>query len=132
MRKRLQRFSNLFVIGLLRSPLHHLASGSLLLLTYRARPSGRRFTIPVMYAEHDGTVTIFVGHPERKKWWRNLRGCAEVEVRLRGRRFLGHGAVVDERSAAGTYLRRYPRSRTTIERENSPTFVRVAELRPIK
>jgi F420H(2)-dependent quinone reductase len=132
MRKRLQRFSNLFVIGLLRSPLHRLASGSLLLLTYHARRSGRRFTVPVMYAEHDGTLTIFVGHPERKKWWRNLRGGAEVEVRLRGRHLMGHGAVVDDRAAVGTYLDRYPRSRTAIERENSPTFLRVAELRPIK
>ena len=132
MRKRLQRFSNLFVIGLLRSPFHHLASGSLLLITSHARPSGRRFTIPAMYAEHDGAVTIFVGHPERKRWWRNLRGGAEVEVRLRGRHLMGHGAVVDDRAAVGTYLDRYPRSRTAIEGEHTPTFVRVAELRPIK
>jgi len=54
MRKHLQRFGNLFVIGLLRSPLHRLASGSLLLITYRGRRSGRRFTIPVIYAEREG------------------------------------------------------------------------------
>jgi len=46
------------VIGLLRSPLHRLASGSLLLITYHGRSSGRCFTIPVMYAERDGTLTI--------------------------------------------------------------------------
>jgi hypothetical protein len=89
MRKHLQRFGNLFVIGLLRSPLHRPASGSLLLITYRGRRSGRRFTIPAMYAERDGALTIFVGHPERKRWWRNLRVGAEVEVRLRGRRLRG-------------------------------------------
>jgi hypothetical protein len=50
-----------FVIGLLRSPLHRLASGSLLLITSRGRSSGRRFTIPVMYAEREGTLTIYVG-----------------------------------------------------------------------
>ena len=41
---------------------------------------------PVMYAEREGTLTIFVGHSERKRWWRKLRVGAEVEVRLRGRR----------------------------------------------
>lgn len=125
MRKRLQRFGNLFVIGLLRSPLHCLASGSILLLTYRGRRSGRRFTIPVMYAEREGTLTIFVGHPERKTWWRNLRDGAEVEVRLRGRRLRGRATVV---AAGETYLARYPRARTAIEAADSPTFVRVAGL----
>jgi hypothetical protein len=42
MTKQLQRFGNLFVIGVLRSPLHRLGSGALLLITYRGRRSGRR------------------------------------------------------------------------------------------
>ena len=130
MRKHLQRFGNVFVIGLLRSPLHRLASGSLLLITYRGRRSGRRFTIPVMYAEREGTLTIFVGHPERKRWWRNLRVRAEVEVRLRGRRLRGQAEVVEDSAAAETYLDRYPRSRTAIEAADSPTFVRIAALTP--
>jgi hypothetical protein len=104
--KHLQRFGNLFVIGLLRSPLHRPASGSLLLITYRGRRSGRHFTIPAMYAEHDGAPTIFVGHPERKRWWRNLRVGAEVEVRLRGRRLRGQGAVVEDVAALENHLDR--------------------------
>jgi hypothetical protein len=130
MRKHLQRVGNVFVIGLLRSSLHRLASGSLLLITYRGRSSGRRFTIPVMYAEREGTLTIFVGHSERKSWWRNLRGGAEVEVRLRGRRLRGQAAVVGDSGAVETYLVRYPRARTTIEAADSPTFVRVTALTP--
>jgi deazaflavin-dependent oxidoreductase (nitroreductase family) len=130
MRKHLQRFGNLFVIGLLRSPLHRLASGSLLLITYRGRRSGRRFTIPVMYAEREGTLTIFVGQPEQKRWWRNLRGGAEVEVRLRGRRLRGQAEVVEDSAAVETYLDRYPRARKAIEVADSPTFVRVAALTP--
>jgi F420H(2)-dependent quinone reductase len=125
MRKHLQRFGNLFVIGLLRSPLHRLASGSLLLITYRGRSSGRNFTIPVMYAECEGTLTVFVGHPEQKRWWRNLRGGAEVEVRLRGLRLRGQAEVVEDSAAVETYLGRYPRARTAIEAADSPTFVRV-------
>jgi hypothetical protein len=111
MRKHVQRFGNLLVIGLLRSPLHRPASGSLLLITYRGRRSGRRFTIPVMYAERDGALTIFVGYPERKRWWRNLRVGSEVQVRLRGRRLRGQAEVFEDVAGLESYLDRYPRAR---------------------
>ena len=127
MRKRLLRLGNFFVVGPLRSRLHRLASGSILSLTYRGRRSGRRFTIPVMYAEREGTLTIFVGHSERKTWGRNLRDGAEVEVRLRGRPLRGQATFV---AADQTYLQRYPRVRAAIEAAESPTFVRVTGLEP--
>ncbi len=126
MRQRLQRLGNLFVIGLLRSPLHRLASDSLVLITYRGRSSGCRFTIPVIYAERDGTLTIFVGHPERKQWWRNLRGGADVDVWLRGGLERRRADVVNDRAAADTYFERYPRARMTIQAADSPIFVRLA------
>lgn len=131
MRKHLQRFGNLFVIGLLRSPLHRLASGSILLITYRGRRSGRRFTIPVMYAEREGTLTIFVGHPGQKRWWRNLRGGAEVEVILRGRHLRGQAEVAKDSAAVETYRGRYPRARVAVEAADPLIFVRVAALTPI-
>jgi len=34
-------------------------------------------------------VTIGVGWPERKVWWRNLRQPAPVEIRIRGRTYAG-------------------------------------------
>jgi deazaflavin-dependent oxidoreductase (nitroreductase family) len=131
MRKHLRRIGNVLVIGLLRSPLHPLASGSLLLITYRGRSSGRRFTTPVMYAEREGTLTIFVGHSERKRWWRNFRGGGEVEVRLRGRCRRAQADIVRDSAAVETYLARYPRARATIDAADSPTFVRVNALTPI-
>ena len=82
-----------------------------------------------MYAEREETLTIFVGHPEPKKWWRNLRAGAEVEERLRGHRLRGHAEVVEDSAAAETYLGRYPRARTVIEAADSPTFVRIATLK---
>jgi deazaflavin-dependent oxidoreductase (nitroreductase family) len=128
--KSLQRLGNLFVIGLLRSPAHRLLSGSLLLISYRGRRSGRRFTIPVMYAERDGTLTVFVGHPERKTWWRNLRNGAEVEVRLHGDRLRGEAAVASDAATASTYLERYPRARAAIRDAERVTFVRITDLEP--
>jgi hypothetical protein len=67
---------------------------------------------------------------ERKRWWRNLRGGAEVEIRLRGRRRRGQAEVVKDSAAVATYVDRYPRARTAIEVADPPTFVRVAALTP--
>jgi hypothetical protein len=128
--KRLLRLGNLFVIVLLRSPAHRLLSSSLLLISFRGRRSGRRFTIPVMYAERGGMLTVFVTHPERKPWWRNMRKGAEVEVRLRGDRLRGQAAVASDAAVAGTYLERYPRARAAIRAAEPATFVRIRELEP--
>jgi hypothetical protein len=79
--------------GLLRSPLHRLASGYLALITVTGRRSGREYTFPVGYSERNGRVVIGVGWPERKSWLRNLRepapfdsACAASIVRARGSR----------------------------------------------
>ena len=57
----------------MRSPAHRLASGRLALITYTGRKSGREYTIPVLYRDKGDEVTIGVGWPERKVWWRNLK-----------------------------------------------------------
>ena len=41
---------------LLRSPAHRLLSGSVLLLQYTGRRTGRRYGLPVMYASSGGEV----------------------------------------------------------------------------
>jgi hypothetical protein len=78
------RAANPFVTGLLRSPLHRLASGNLALITVTGRLSGREYTFPVGYSESDGRLLIGVGAAEQKRWWRNLRQPAPVRLRLRG------------------------------------------------
>src|SRR3954471_23711964 len=79
---------------LLRSPLHRLVSGGLVLITVTGRRSGREFTFPVSYQQDGEVVRIGVGWPEQKQWWRNLRGAgAPVRLRLRGRARSGHGVV---------------------------------------
>ena len=59
---------------ILRSPLHRLTSGRLALITYAGRKSREEYTIPVLYRDKGEEVTIAVGWPERKVWWRNLTG----------------------------------------------------------
>lgn len=68
---------------LLRSPLHGLASGSLMLITFTGRRSGRRFTTPVRYIRRGDAIRCFTG--AESKWWRNLKGGAEVTLRIAGR-----------------------------------------------
>jgi NADPH:quinone reductase len=85
----LNRTGNPIVKAILRSPIHRLASGRVALITVTGRRTGRRFTIPVEYVRRDDRVTINVGWPERKRWWRNLRQPAPVVVRLGGRDYTG-------------------------------------------
>ncbi len=56
---------------LLRSPLHAIASGSLALLHFRGRKSGREFVTPLSYVRENGTVCFLSAHSTR--WWMNLR-----------------------------------------------------------
>jgi hypothetical protein len=96
----LNHTANPLVKLLLRSPLHGLASGGLAVLTVTGRRSGRRFTFPVGYSRRDDRVTIDVGWPERKLWWRNLRKPAPVEIRIQGRDYRGT-AVAEGDEATG-------------------------------
>ena len=76
---------NPLVALLLRSPLHGLASGGLMLLTFTGRRSGRRFTIPLGYQRDGDVLTVMVSYASRKQWWKNYREPGPVELRLRGR-----------------------------------------------
>jgi hypothetical protein len=68
---------------LLRSPLHGLISGGLLLLTYSGRKTGKTYRIPLSYIK-DGEDLLILTF-KRRTWWRNLKGGVPVSVRLKGR-----------------------------------------------
>ncbi|HLE43532.1 MAG TPA: nitroreductase/quinone reductase family protein [Methylomirabilota bacterium] len=124
------RVVNPFVRAILRSRLHGLLSGSLVLLSYTGPRSGRRITLPVMYAEDASGLVVFVGRPELKRWWRSLRGAAPVTVRLRGqeRTALAEVAAADtEAIEAGlrVYLARFPRAAKAFPGAEGAVMVRV-------
>ncbi len=61
------------------------------------------------------TLYIVPGMPERKTWWRNLKGGLPVQVTLRGQVLNGSARLLDPRSDAaecvtglGHYLGRFP------------------------
>lgn len=96
--------TNVVVRLLLRSPLHFLLSGDLMLLTYTGRTSGKSYTIPVAYAREGDVVTVFTYHA----WWKNLPGGASVVVEVKHRRFCGTAEVIrDDETAITTALLAY-------------------------
>jgi F420H(2)-dependent quinone reductase len=101
----LNRTGNPAVRLLLRSPLHPLLSGSLALLTVTGRQTGKKHTFPVAYKQDGDNVTVIVGSPEHKRWWRNLEEPgAPVQIRLRGTTQTGH-ALAHGTEAKGVQVR---------------------------
>jgi deazaflavin-dependent oxidoreductase (nitroreductase family) len=90
------RAINPFVSAVLRSPVHRLLSGQVLLLTVTGRRSGRAYTFPVGYVREADALTILSG---RHTWWKNLRGGAPVAVLLAGRQRTGRAEVIEDRAA---------------------------------
>ena len=78
--------------AILRSPAHRIVSGRVALITYTGRRTGRDYTIPCFYRDKGDEVTIAVGWPDRKVWWRNLTGedGAAVRLLIRGHGVRGH------------------------------------------
>jgi deazaflavin-dependent oxidoreductase (nitroreductase family) len=93
----------------LRSPLHAMISKTTLLITFTGRKSGKTYTTPVSYSQHNDRVYIFT-HAD---WWKNLRSGTPVTVRIRGREFQGLAEPIAEDKqavAAGlmAHLRKVP------------------------
>ena len=98
----INRLVNPLVRTILCSSAHSLLSGSLAVLTYTGRTSGRRHSLPVMYAESNGELVVFAGRPPDKRWWRNFLAGGPVRIVLRGRRLEGRAeAILDDAATIG-------------------------------
>ena len=99
---------------LLRSPAHFLMSGSLLLITFTGRRSGRSYSTPLRYVRDGETIRCFSSKETR--WWRNLsdpKGSARIWLTIQGAGAPYQASViVDEperiRKLLADYLRRHP------------------------
>ena len=103
---------NDFVKILLNSPLQGLLGSNLMLITVLGRKSGRSITTPVNYYRV-GNILWVISKRDRK-WWRNVRGGADVILRLQGRTMQACAeAITDEQvigAQIGEYLRHLPMS----------------------
>lgn len=73
---------NPIVALLLRSPLHFLASKSLMVVTFWGRKSGKQYSTPVRYLRVDNTIVSFSS--DGTAWWRNLRNGAKANLLVEG------------------------------------------------
>jgi deazaflavin-dependent oxidoreductase (nitroreductase family) len=94
------RLVNPVIAAVLRSPLHWVASDSLLLLTFTGRRTGREYTTPVGYRRLDGRLLVFT----HSNWWQNLRGGAPVTLRLRGEIREARAVPVTDPATVASYL----------------------------
>lgn len=104
------RLGNPILGALLRSPLHSMLDGSMLLISVTGRRSGRVYTTPVNYLLDGDTLTII--SLRERTWWRNLRGGAEVGLHLRGEDRNGRATLSEDdagvTAALGQVLARIP------------------------
>ncbi len=91
-----QRVGNTVVKLVLRSPLHRVLSGKLLIITVIGRRTGHIYRNPVAYVRHDDHLLIGTS----AGWRRNLRVGEPVRIRLRGANVDAEWEVVTEEDRA--------------------------------
>lgn len=101
----LTSFFNPFMVLLLRSPLHILASKSTLLITFTGRKSGKSYTTPVNYVSRGDL--LYIVSLRSRTWWRNLRGGAKVNVCLPGNNLEAAGEVIEDHESVTAELMEY-------------------------
>ena len=89
---------NAIVTTVLNSPLHGMMSGSVLVLTYKGRKSGKEYATPLEYLKLQDELLVI--SQRTHTWWRNFVGGAQgvpVSVRLQGNlRAANARAILDE------------------------------------
>ncbi len=75
--------ANIFVKILLRSRLHWLLSGNVVLLVVVGRKSGKAYLVPVNYRRSDGGISVMTYR--RRQWWRNIETGSQLPVYFRGK-----------------------------------------------
>jgi hypothetical protein len=101
---------NPIVAGLLRSPFHGVASGSLCVLAYRGRRSGKRYATPLSYVREGSRILLLSSHNTR--WWKNfVDEPRAVEVEIARETHRGRAkATVDDGEAFRDGVRRFLRA----------------------
>lgn len=85
------------VLRLLKSTAHWMIGGTITALRVTGTVSGDIHEFPVDYRRvGPTTLEVTPGAPETKKWWRNLRTAAPVQVLLK-REWVDATGVVEDR-----------------------------------
>lgn len=101
------RIMNPIMATIIRSPLHRAVSGSLMLLIFDGRKSGKRYVIPVGYVEDGNTLYIF----SHSNWAKNFSTPARVGMRLRGNLVRGTAQIIDDPALTAQIVERFVHDR---------------------
>ncbi len=100
------RFVNPAVRAVLRSPLHGLASGKLLVIELVGARSGSTLSLPVAYRRIGASeLRVYVGDSEHKLWWRNLREPRQVKLYVRGAELAATAKAQEDDGSVDVVLR---------------------------
>ena len=82
-----------------------------MLITFTGNKSGRQYTTPVRYIRVGDLIRCFTS--AENKWWRNLRGGADVMLRVQGENKKFRAAAIEDdpdriREALVHYLAAFP------------------------
>ena len=73
-----------------------------MLITFTGRKSGRLYTTPVNFIQlEDHLLTISL---RKRTWWRNLRGGAHVQLKLKGKQIEANAEVYENLEDVADYL----------------------------
>jgi deazaflavin-dependent oxidoreductase (nitroreductase family) len=97
---------NDFVKFFLRTPLY-IFMGDTMLITVTGRKSGKKYTTPVGFYR-DGNL-LWVLSSRDRTWWRNVRGGAQVEMRIRGKDMSGYAETLTDEDAVAKQIMEYAR-----------------------
>jgi deazaflavin-dependent oxidoreductase (nitroreductase family) len=87
---------------ILKTPLHVLMSGRLMLISFNGRVTGRPYTTPVSYVWEEDSLLV----PGGGSWWKNIETAPQAEVLLRGTWAVVIPEVVREPPALRELMRR--------------------------
>jgi hypothetical protein len=82
--------------ALLQLPLHPLFSGTLMLITYKGRKSGKVYIHPIGYFEWGPDELLAF---TSARWWVNMLGGAPVRLLVKGRWLEAVPTIIRERAA---------------------------------
>jgi hypothetical protein len=90
--------------AVLRSPLHGIASRSVMLITFTGRKSGKTYITPISYLREGDTVTAF----SHARWTKNLAGGALVTLNIKNKEYQGRATlVIDDKETIARELQHF-------------------------
>ena len=132
------RVANPVLRALLRSPAGRPLGKHLAVIRYTGARTGQRRELVAGYARAGTAVWIWVGGAASKRWWRNFRTPAPVELWLAGEHLTGRGVAVEGatdpetcREGVAAYVASVPGGRRAMRLKKAPARLTSDDVRGI-